>query len=174
MNLNLFLKRNRTCGAKRFFNCRAGAETNHSAGRWCCGVHRNCLRRRCTQSNECSGIVQLISRQNRRWKICHIELAKELTQRSAMRYDKDGDEHYDLLSAFQKSMRGSDPDSCHLLFGTPAICWRFTIGMPQTYGVCLRRCRACMAADYSYCKSKCRCSLTSRDFLKPEFRWLTQ
>ena len=40
-----------------------------------------------------------------------LELAKELTQRSAMRYDKDGDEHYDLLSAFQKSMRGSDPDA---------------------------------------------------------------
>ena len=28
-----------------------------------------------------------------------------------MRYDKDGDEHYDLLSAFQKSIRGSDPDA---------------------------------------------------------------
>lgn len=35
----------------------------------------------------------------------------ELTQKSAMRYDKDGDEHYDLLSAYQKSMRGSDPDA---------------------------------------------------------------
>lgn len=34
-----------------------------------------------------------------------------LTQKSAMRYDKEGDEHYDLLSAFQKSMRGSDPDA---------------------------------------------------------------
>ena len=28
-----------------------------------------------------------------------------------MRYDKDGDEHYDIVSAFQKSMRGSDPDA---------------------------------------------------------------
>ena len=68
----------KSCGAKRFFNCRAGAETNHSAGRWCCGVHRNCLRRRCTQSNECSGIVQLISRQNRRWKICHIGISQRI------------------------------------------------------------------------------------------------
>jgi len=40
-----------------------------------------------------------------------MELARELTQRSAMRYDKEGDEHYDILSAFQKSMRGSDPDA---------------------------------------------------------------
>ena len=40
-----------------------------------------------------------------------LETAKELTQKSALRYDKDGDEHYDLLSAFQKSMRGSDPDA---------------------------------------------------------------
>ena len=32
-------------------------------------------------------------------------------QRSAMRFDRDGDSHYDLLSAFQKSIRGSDPDA---------------------------------------------------------------
>ena len=40
-----------------------------------------------------------------------MELARELTQRSAMRYDAEGDEHYDIVSAFQKSMRGSDPDA---------------------------------------------------------------
>ncbi len=40
-----------------------------------------------------------------------MELARQLTQRSAMRYDKSGEEHYDILSAFQKSMRGSDPDA---------------------------------------------------------------
>lgn len=40
-----------------------------------------------------------------------MELARELTQRSAMRYDREGDEHYDIVSAFQKSMRGSDPDA---------------------------------------------------------------
>lgn len=39
------------------------------------------------------------------------EHIKELTQKSAMRYDRDGDEHYDLLSAYQKSMRGSDPNA---------------------------------------------------------------
>ena len=37
--------------------------------------------------------------------------ASQLTQRSAMRYDRDGDAHYDILSALQKSIRGSDPDA---------------------------------------------------------------
>ncbi len=37
------------------------------------------------------------------------EKARELTQKSSMKYDREGDEHYDILSAFQKSMRGSDP-----------------------------------------------------------------
>lgn len=40
-----------------------------------------------------------------------LENAKLLTQRSAMRYDKSGDEHYDIISAFQKSMRGSDANA---------------------------------------------------------------
>ena len=39
------------------------------------------------------------------------EDAAQLSQRSAMRYDRDGDAHYDILSALQKSIRGSDPDA---------------------------------------------------------------
>lgn len=37
--------------------------------------------------------------------------AAQAAQKSATRYDREGDEHYDLLSAFQKSMRGSDADA---------------------------------------------------------------
>nr|WP_325299069.1 replication-associated recombination protein A [uncultured Dysosmobacter sp.] len=37
--------------------------------------------------------------------------ASQAAQRSAMRYDRDGDAHYDILSALQKSIRGSDPDA---------------------------------------------------------------
>ena len=37
--------------------------------------------------------------------------AQQAAQRSNMRYDRDGDSHYDILSAFQKSVRGSDPDA---------------------------------------------------------------
>lgn len=44
-------------------------------------------------------------------KVIEFETAKELAQKSAMRYDRDGDEHYDIVSAYQKSMRGSDPDA---------------------------------------------------------------
>lgn len=44
-------------------------------------------------------------------RLITLENAKQLSQRTSMRYDKNGDEHYDLLSAFQKSMRGSDPDA---------------------------------------------------------------
>ena len=37
--------------------------------------------------------------------------AKAVTQKSALRADRDGDNHYDLVSALQKSIRGSDPDA---------------------------------------------------------------
>ena len=37
--------------------------------------------------------------------------AKAVTQKSALRADRDGDNYYDLLSALQKSIRGSDPDA---------------------------------------------------------------
>ena len=37
--------------------------------------------------------------------------ARAITQRSAMRYDREGDEHFDALSALMKSLRGSDPDA---------------------------------------------------------------
>ena len=40
-----------------------------------------------------------------------MELAQECIQKRALNYDKDGDNHYDTISAFIKSMRGSDPDA---------------------------------------------------------------
>ena len=39
------------------------------------------------------------------------DTARQLAQRSAMRYDREGDEHYDIISAYQKSMRGSDANA---------------------------------------------------------------
>ncbi len=44
-------------------------------------------------------------------KMVAAETVEQLVQKSALRYDKDGDEHYDIVSAYQKSMRGSDPDA---------------------------------------------------------------
>lgn len=40
-----------------------------------------------------------------------LETASECIQKRVVRYDKDGDQHYDTISAFIKSMRGSDPDA---------------------------------------------------------------
>ena len=40
-----------------------------------------------------------------------LDMIRQVTRRTAMRYDKDGDDHYDIVSAYQKSMRGSDPDA---------------------------------------------------------------
>lgn len=40
-----------------------------------------------------------------------LEVASECIQKRVVRYDKDGDNHYDVISAFIKSMRGSDPDA---------------------------------------------------------------
>ena len=45
------------------------------------------------------------------------EDASQIAQHSAMRYDREGDDHYDLLSALQKSIRGSDPDAAVYYLG---------------------------------------------------------
>lgn len=71
-----------------------------------------------------------------------LENARELTQKSAVRYDKEGDEHYDLISAFQKSMRGSDPDAavyylaCLLAAGDlPSVCRRLMVCACEDVGL---------------------------------------
>ena len=40
-----------------------------------------------------------------------LDMVRQVARRTAMRYDRQGDDHYDILSAYQKSMRGSDPDA---------------------------------------------------------------
>ena len=44
-------------------------------------------------------------------RLVTLEMARQVARRTAMRYDKQGDDHYDIISAYQKSMRGSDPDA---------------------------------------------------------------
>lgn len=43
--------------------------------------------------------------------VVDLQLAESVTMKKAFRHDRDGDSHYDVLSAFQKSVRGSDPDA---------------------------------------------------------------
>ena len=71
-----------------------------------------------------------------------LERARELSQRSAFRYDKDGEEHYDILSAFQKSLRGSDPDAAiHYLArlieagDLPSVCRRLMVCACEDVGL---------------------------------------
>ena len=52
-----------------------------------------------TEKNE-SGIINI-----------DLNVAEQCIQKKAIKYDKDGDNHYDTISAFIKSMRGSDPDA---------------------------------------------------------------
>ena len=75
-------------------------------------------------------------------RLVTLETARELSQRSALRYDKEGDEHYDILSAFQKSMRGSDPDAAvHYLArlceagDLPSICRRLMVCACEDVGL---------------------------------------
>jgi len=51
-------------------------------------------------ASETNGVLQL-----------SVEDAKAVAQKSAMRYDREGDDHFDILSALMKSLRGSDPDA---------------------------------------------------------------
>ena len=71
-----------------------------------------------------------------------LESARELTQKSALRYDRAGDEHYDVISAFQKSMRGSDPDAAlHYLArlleagDLPSVCRRLMVTACEDVGL---------------------------------------
>ncbi len=71
-----------------------------------------------------------------------LDTAVQATQKKAMRYDKDGDSHYDILSAFQKSVRGSDPDAAiHYLArlisadDLPSICRRLLVMSSEDIGL---------------------------------------
>ncbi|MCL0052937.1 hypothetical protein M1M86_00370 [Dehalococcoidales bacterium] len=54
----------------------------------------------------------------------HISLPiiEDALQRRALRYDKAGDQHYDLISALHKSMRGSDPDASLYCPSSGSLC----------------------------------------------------
>ena len=71
-----------------------------------------------------------------------LETAIALSQKSSMRYDKDGDEHYDIVSAYQKSMRGSDPQAAlHYLArlleagDLPSACRRLLVCASEDVGL---------------------------------------
>jgi len=71
-----------------------------------------------------------------------LDIAEQSSQKQAMNYDKLGDNHYDILSAFQKSIRGSDPDAAvHYLArlvaadDLPSICRRLMVIAAEDIGL---------------------------------------
>lgn len=71
-----------------------------------------------------------------------LELVRQLTQRSSMKYDRDGDQHYDILSALQKSIRGSDENAAlHYMArlveagDLPSICRRLLVIAAEDIGL---------------------------------------
>ncbi len=71
-----------------------------------------------------------------------LELATQLAQKNALRYDRAGDEHYDIISAYQKSMRGSDPNAAlHYLArlleagDLPSACRRLLVCAAEDVGL---------------------------------------
>ncbi len=70
------------------------------------------------------------------------ETVEEILRGNSVRYDREGDEHYDLLSAYQKSMRGSDPDAAIYYLGRilaagdlPSACRRLLVCASEDVGL---------------------------------------
>ena len=70
------------------------------------------------------------------------ETAEEILAANAVRYDREGDEHYDIISAYQKSMRGSDPDAAIYYLGRllaagdlPSACRRLLVCACEDVGL---------------------------------------
>ncbi len=76
--------------------------------------------------------------------IIDLAIAEESIQKKAVLYDSDGDQHYDTISAFIKSIRGSDPDAAPLLALQNAPCRRrSSVHRSPTRDLGLRRHRPC-------------------------------
>jgi putative ATPase len=67
---------------------------------------------------------------------------EEILAFNAVRYDRDGDQHYDIISAYQKSMRGSDPDAAIYYLGRllaagdlPSACRRLLVCANEDVGL---------------------------------------
>ena len=86
--------------------------------------------------------VELLFAASARQDTVTLEDAVLISQKSAMRYDRDGDEHFDILSAMMKSLRGSDPDAAlHYLARAievgdlPGICRRILCSASEDIGM---------------------------------------
>ena len=70
------------------------------------------------------------------------DIVEQILASNAVRYDREGDEHYDIISAYQKSMRGSDPDAAVYYLGRllaagdlPSACRRLLVCANEDVGL---------------------------------------
>ena len=76
-----------------------------------------------------------------------LDVASECIQKRVVRYDKTGDNHYDTISAFIKSMRGSDPDAAVYYLAKMLYAGeRREIYCQKDYDLCIGRCWKCRSA----------------------------
>ncbi|MBN1473668.1 MAG: replication-associated recombination protein A [Syntrophaceae bacterium] len=61
--------------------------------------------------NNLEAVVSMVQSLPENKRNVTLEFVREALQKKALLYDKDGEEHYNLISAFHKSLRGSDPDA---------------------------------------------------------------
>lgn len=71
--------------------------------------------------NNLEAIVSMMQGLPENKKVLTLEFAQEALLKKALLYDKDGEEHYNLISAFHKSLRGSDPDAALYWLGRMLI-----------------------------------------------------
>ncbi|MBN2180249.1 MAG: replication-associated recombination protein A [Deltaproteobacteria bacterium] len=69
-----------------------------------------------TALNNLEGAASLVKERRGKKKIT-LAIVEEAVQKKALLYDKEGEEHYNLISAFHKSLRGSDPDAAMYWLG---------------------------------------------------------
>lgn len=74
--------------------------------------------------------------------VINDQSVEEILASNAVRYDREGDEHYDIISAYQKSMRGSDPDAAIYYLGRllaagdlPSACRRLLVCANEDVGL---------------------------------------
>ena len=67
-----------------------------------------------------------------------LDVASECIQKRVVNYDKKGDNHYDIISAFIKSMRGSDPDAAVFYLAKMLVCRRrCEVYSEKNYDLCI-------------------------------------
>ena len=95
----------------------------------------------------------------------HIDIrtAEQCIQKRALNYDKDGDNHYDTISAFIKSMRGSDPNATAYYLAKMIYAVNF-IGLPEA------RINLSQAAMYVACSPKSNASINAIDMAMADVR----